>query len=138
MDRLNTRFQGRPHQQNRPYKPYIYRGRGRDLRNHPSYNKDLTETNQITDKGLKIEIEEDTLLLYPNHEFIIIQEGHIESQAMICTKVKVDSPNSEVYPDPLPGDPEMHQCHLGEMITNALVVDSLVILPKNILRRTLL
>ena len=68
------------------------------------------------------EIEEDSLLLEPNPEVMIIQEGDIEGQIILHTKVKVDNQDSEVNIDPLPEDPEVHQGLLAEIMTDALIV----------------
>ena len=55
---MNTRLHGRQNQQNRPYNPYIHRGRGRGKRNYPSYDRGRGNFRQ----RLMIEILKDTLL----------------------------------------------------------------------------
>ena len=60
------------------------------------------------------------------------------AQTIIHTEVKTESPDSEVHPDPVPGDPELHLGHLAETIIDASVVGSLVILQDNVLRKILL
>ena len=39
MEKMVTRPQGGPTQQNWPYRPYIHRGRGYDHRNHPTHGR---------------------------------------------------------------------------------------------------
>ena len=94
----------------------------------------MTEEEEITDRGLMIETEENTLLLDPNLEAKTIPEGHIQCQIIIETDVIADNQGSEVNLYLLPEDPELHQGLLVEIMTNALVVGSLVILQKNALR----
>ena len=67
-----------------------------------------------------------------------IQEGHIEGQIIIHTAVIVDSQGSEVNLNPLSEDLELCQGLLAEIMADTLVTGSLVILQKNVLRRTLL
>ena len=70
---------------------------------------------------------------YP--EVIIAQEGHIEGKITTEIEVTVGNQDSEVHLDPLPDDPELHQGILAQIIMDALVVGSLIILQKNVLRR---
>ena len=85
-----------------------------------------------------IEKEDDMLLLDPNPEDIIFQEHHIESKTIIFIELPVDSPDFEVHPYPLLQGPELHQSHPVGIMTNALPADNLVILPENVMTRTLL
>ena len=81
IDRLNTRLKGKKNQQNRPYNPFIHRDRGH--RHYPSYDRGMIEGKAISDGGLMIEIEEDTLYSEANPEVITIQEGHTEDKINI-------------------------------------------------------
>ena len=75
MERINTRPQGTHNQQNRPFKPYIHRGRGH--RNYPSYDKGHDRGKGNYRYRFMIEAEEDGLLSGPNPEVILIHEDHI-------------------------------------------------------------
>ena len=50
----------------------------------------MRETDETTDRGHMIEIEEHTFLLDQNSNVIIIQEDHIEGQTNIHTKERAD------------------------------------------------
>ena len=64
MDNMKTMPEGRQIQQNRPYKPYIHRGRDRHCRHFPV----MTKAEKIIDRGLLTGIKEDILLLDPKPE----------------------------------------------------------------------
>ena len=100
--------------------------------------KIVTEIGEILDKGDKIEIEEGILYLERDPEITIIQEGHTENNTTIEIEVKMDNNGSKANPDAQLEDLELHQGLQAEIKTAVSVRDNLVILPKNVLRRTLL
>ena len=53
-------------------------------------------------------------------------------------EIAVDKQGSDFNLNPLPEDPELHQDLPAEIIVDALVVDILAILTKNVLKGTLL
>ena len=81
----------------------------------------MTEADEMTDRGLMIEIEKDTSLRKPNPEAFVIQEDHLGAQTTIYLEEKVDHQDSEVNPGPLPGDSELLLGLLAEKMTAALV-----------------
>ena len=46
----------------------------------PFITEVMSEAEEITDRGPMVETEEDTFLLEPNPEVLVIHEGHIEGQ----------------------------------------------------------
>ena len=97
----------------------------------------MIEGEASLDRGLMIEIEEDTLHSLANPEIITIQEGHTEYMTIIEIEVTTDNKGSEVSPYP-PSEDQSSIRLQAEIMTDVSVVDSLVTLPKTIWRRTIL
>ena len=97
----------------------------------------MTEANKIIDKSHMIGIEK-AMHLDPHPEKIILHKDCIQSKTIIIIKMTTDSLDLEGQPDPLPGGPELYHGHPLETMAGALPAENLVILPENVLRRTLL
>ena len=93
----------------------------------------MIEAEEMSDSGPMIGKEEDILLLEPNPEVITIQEGH-SREGEIVTEIEVtaDKQGSEVNLDHLPKYMELHQDFPVEIIIDALGLDNVPILPKNV------
>ena len=76
----------------------------------------MIEAEAISDIALMMRIEEDTLHLEANPEFIKLQEGHMEDQINTEIEVTADKQGSKPNPDPLPEDLELHQGLPAEMM----------------------
>ena len=126
MDKIDTRPSGRKNLQNKYYKPYIHRGRARHHRNYPSYDRAYVN-------GHMLEREEVILHLEVDPDVATIQEGHTEYKRTMQVEVRVDN---KVNADHQLQDLELHQWFLMETKIYVLIVDNLVVLPKNVLRRT--
>ena len=98
----------------------------------------MTEAEEVIDKDLMTGIEESILLLYPNPENIILQEVPVTGNKITIIKVTADSPQVTDNPDSLSGGPELHLGHPAGTMASALPAGNLVILPDNVLKRTLL
>ena len=131
LNGINAMPQGKQIQQSQPYKPYIHRGRG--YRQFPIHDSNRGSYRQrCNDRN-----REDTFPLDPNQEDVIPQ-GFLSSGNTITTiDVTAGSPDLEVYPDLLPGGQKLHISHPVEIMTDVLAADYSVILPKNVLKKTL-
>ena len=91
----------------------------------------MTEEEEITDRGLMIEIVEDTLFRPKSRGYNIQRGSYRRSNTH---RDKGDNRQTRSLPE----DTELQHGLLAEIITDALVVDSMVIFPMNFQRRTLM
>ena len=98
----------------------------------------MTAVEEVIDKGLMTGIEEDSLLLDPNPEEIILHKVPINSKKIMTMEVRASSSDLEVHPDLLPGGLELHLGHPIGIMTDVLATGDVAIFPVSVLRKTLL
>ena len=98
----------------------------------------MTVVEEVIDKGLMTGIEENILLSDPNTEDTILKEVPFTGKTITAVEVTIGSPDLEVHADLLPGSLELHLDHPVGIMTDILASGNLVILPENVLRKTLL
>ena len=131
LDRLTTRPQGRGTQQSQPYKPYIHRER--DYRQFPSYDSGRGSYRQRSNDRNRGGYSP----IRSKSRGYITSWGSYNQQGNYTIEMTVGSRDLEVLPHILPGYPELQQDHPVEIETDIIAAGNLVILPENVMRRTL-
>ena len=82
--------------------------------------------------------KEESILLHQNPGNIIHKEVPITGKTITTVEMTAGSSDLEVHPDLLSGGPELHLDHPVWIMTDILAAGNLVILPENVLGKTLL
>ena len=96
----------------------------------------ITEMEEILDKGPVIETEESIFHSQADQEVTVTHEGHTNVKSIIEVTADNNCTGINLYHQL--ENLELHQCLLAEIKIDVSVADSLVILPKIVMRRMFL